>query len=124
MPSRVVEVLLESPHAHLRRTLQAELGEHFMVCAGGEPEGSEVIIITGPDPERAFMLRQAYPSAGIFVLELSESPTRDALGCLKIGADGLLVGRSEAGLGAHVRALARRLYNLPATREEDLAEGI
>jgi hypothetical protein len=113
MPTRLVEVLLEGPHANLRPLLQAELGDDFMVSAGGEPESSEAIILTGSNPERVSMLRQAYPHSGIFVLESSEPVPPAAVGCLTAGANGLLVGRSVPGLGAFVRALVHRLYWLP-----------
>ena len=124
MPTRLVEVLLEGPHANLRPLLQAELGEDFMVSAGGEPESSEVIILTGPDPERVSMLRQAYPHSGIFVLESSEPAPPAAVSCLTAGANGLLVGRSLSGLGAFVRALVRRLYGFPAVGANDWVEGM
>jgi hypothetical protein len=124
MPTRLVEVLLEDPHADLRPLLQMELGDDFMVSAGGEPDSSEVIILTGLNPDRVSMLRQAYPQSGIFVLESSDPGPRTAGSCLSAGANGLLVGRSIPGLGAVVRALVRRLYGFPAISANHGVEGM
>jgi hypothetical protein len=124
MPPRLIEVLLEGRHTDLRPFLQTELGDGFMVSAGGEPDGSQVIILTGPDPDRVSMLRRAYPLSRIFVLESSDPGASTTVDCLRAGANGLLVSRSVVTLGSFVRALGRRLYGLTVPGESDGAEGM
>jgi hypothetical protein len=121
---RLVEVLLEDPHGHLRPDLQRGLGDQFMVSAGGEPDASQVIIVTGPEPERVTMLRDAYPAAGIFVLESAGQADAAGLACLEVGADGLVVGRSVADLVTLLQALVPWLFGSPALGRKGRAEGI
>lgn len=123
MPPRLIEVLLEGRHADLRPLLQRELGDEFMVSAGGEPDASQAIILTGVDPDRVSMLRRAYPLSRIFVLESSDPGASTTVNCLRAGANGLLVGGSVSALGSFVRDVGRRLYGLPAAGEGDGAEG-
>lgn len=104
-PAPRVRVALDGEHTDaLRRHLAAD----WAVSDATDPL-LDLVVVRGGDPVRVTALCAEHPGLAVLAVIPADAPPELAVRMLSAGADGCLRGADPAEVGAHLRAMSRRV---------------